>query len=116
MIGRQAHPRLPGAGPKTPGGQQNYLIVLRDLPEPATERDRRSVVREMEERTARFRRSLAEWLDKNKLQGGVSTLGEPMALPMLAITCTPAVAERIGELPEVEGVIADADDIRLVKD
>lgn len=101
--------------PPRPRDHQNFIILLRELPDDPPTRDRASVVRANAQRAARFLESLGTWLEREHLAPQVSALGEPMAVPMLAITCTPEVARRIDELPDVEGVLRDTDDIRLAR-
>jgi subtilisin family serine protease len=45
----------------------------------------------------------------------LARIGEPSAFPVLALTCTPAVAKLIESLPEVEAVVRDSGDLEMIR-
>jgi hypothetical protein len=63
----------------------------------------------------RFSRFLARWVAEKHLDNEMSAMGEVMAFPMLAITCTPGVTEKIVPLPEVDAVVPDVDAFHCIR-
>jgi hypothetical protein len=52
---------------------------------------------------------------KHDLSRQVASIGEPGTLPVVALTSTPAVAELVESLPEVDAVVRDTEDLGVVR-
>src|SRR2546422_299505 len=92
-----------------PPGMRAYLAILRvdEGPGPASSSagGRAEIVHEGLGRSAAFRQELLSWIKKTRHAAHVAWIGEPNALPMLDIVCTPEVARLLRTLPDVEAVV-----------
>lgn len=104
---------LPGMKP-TPG-MRTYLLFLEDAEPPSAARGRSAVVDRNLALTGNFRHYLTDWLRQQGLEGQVSAIGEPMAVPSLAITCTSDLSEALARLPHVEAVVPGDAEMQFVR-
>jgi len=93
----------------------NYVVNLEEEGPLPGERGRREVYETNLARSTRFRQELLRWLDEQGLSAQVAGVGEPLAFPLLTLTCTPTVARRIETLPGVDAVFEDNAGIGLVR-
>ena len=120
MSKRFSHPDHPvqplpfGASGDRPG-LRRYVISLGPPQADETPPSRAGVVRRGTQRTEAFLTRLRQWVHDSGMDDQVSEFGEPMAFPMVTVTCTPAVAERIERLPEVEAVMPDEEAFGIVR-
>ena len=85
----------------------DYLIALKE-PALATDRPTRGdVFGNNLTLTTAFRKNLELWLGEHQLDRQVADIGEPNGFPVLSLTCTPQVAEKIASIPGVEWVVPD---------
>jgi hypothetical protein len=122
--------RMPGDTPSpSPGGMRNYIVLLKEddapaghgthasskagrMQEPPEKRSR--VLEAGTVRTAEFQRKLRELLKEHGVADEVSRITKPSVFPIVGLTSTPKVASLIQTLPEVEAVVPDRDDIKLL--
>jgi len=106
-----ANPRLPGESSERPGMQQ-YLVMLREE-KPLGKRPKRGdVVDQNLDLTRRFQRNLRKSLEEHGLWSQVAHMGEPMAFPLVTLSCTPEVADFVAKLPDVEEVVQDSEGLQ----
>jgi hypothetical protein len=99
---------LPGEQLPKPRGVNDYLVTLRSGA-PVRPRSRRGRHQAQREYGAAVQEKVRAWLEEVELQGEVTAIGKPLGLRAFAITCTPRVAEKLRELPEIEAVVLDDD-------
>ena len=116
-MGKQAVSIKPLPGSRAPlaQGMADYIISLKqeasEVREPA---GRQEIVERGVARTAEFQRKLQQYLEMWRLEHEVAGIGEPTAFPLVTLTCTASVADRIKSLPEVEAVFQDTADIGFI--
>jgi len=114
--GFQGTKPMPGTRPARPAGMENYIITLKEDREARQEvMGRREQYEASVARTAEFQRRLRAWLNEQGVGAQVAAIGEPTAFPMIMLTYTPAVAKMIETLSEVESVLRDSEDLRIVR-
>lgn len=114
--GSQGIKPMPGTRPARPVGMENYIVTLKEGKEARPEvMGRRELYEAGVARTAEFQRKLRAWLDEQGVSAQVAAIGEPTIFPMIMLTCTPAVAKMIETLPEVDSVLRDSEDLRIIR-
>jgi hypothetical protein len=89
-----------------------YVINLKAEAADAEVSGRRAIYDHYVARTSRFQEDLRRWLEKGGL---TAEIGEPMGFPIVTLTTTSAVADRIAsDFPEVESVFRDDDPLGFV--
>lgn len=95
---------------------ENYIVALKEDERASEEfRGRGDLYQSGVARTAAFRHRLKEWLHQEHLESEVAGIGEPTVFPLVSLITTPEVAAIIEELPEVDYVVPDSDDLGIVR-
>ncbi|MDY7224944.1 hypothetical protein [Hyalangium rubrum] len=69
---------------------------------PSPQRDRRAVYQSGCDESLRFRDSVLNYLQSQKLMGAVKWVSEPGSLPMVTLRCQERVLERLRKAPQFE--------------
>lgn len=89
--------------------RKTFIVALKQpakLPDPR-ERGRGAVLKKMEEHIKRQVRDIENMIQRDNLQAEVDEIRPMRAVPVVVVTCTQKVADRIRELPGVDGVAED---------
>lgn len=94
--------------------QPGWIDVMVELERPAASElvnlTRSERYRTLRDSAHRHCHTLTCWLEEHDLCDGVMTMGEPTALHMLFLRCTPAVAAALREAPGVLDVTVTSED------
>lgn len=105
---------LPGSRPYPAADAKRFIVQLH--PDPSVKSGGRGeFVAQSTGRVARFQENLLRDLKERGLRDGLEWMSEPGPAPLISVGCTKSVAERIRDLPEVERVFEDQDDLSLVR-
>ncbi|MDY7224943.1 hypothetical protein [Hyalangium rubrum] len=69
---------------------------------PSPQRDRRAVYQSGCDESLRFRDSVLNYLQSQKLMGAVKWVSEPGSLPMVTLHCHEGVLEQLRQVPQFE--------------
>lgn len=103
---RHVYP-LPGSRAELPNGMSDYLIALKATSAEVDQPSRSDIFGANLSLTTTFRRNLETWLGEHHLDRQVAGIGEVNGFPVISLTCTAQVAQRIPEIPGVEWIMPD---------
>ena len=96
-----------------PCGMADYLVRLKESEPTAPSKQRAVLFHKGVSKTADFQNRFRTWLREQGLENKVAQIGAPMVFPVVRLTCTPEVAERLEKWGEVESVSRDVEDIKF---